>query len=84
MSEESAANLLFAYKSCIEIKRLDIADLLESVILDVMDDGTSPIVVGHQTTLEPPWNVTCGPDTVKLGTTVTCTGIDQTSKEVTS
>lgn len=82
MTEESKAKLLQAYKYAAMADQDGIADLLEDVILDVMGKGTSSIVISEpRTTLEPPWRVTCGPDTVKLGTTV---AIDHTTREVTS
>lgn len=84
MTGESKAKLLMAYKYAVEADQDGIADLLEDVILDVMGERTSPVTRGTRNTLEPPWNVTCGPDTVKLGTTVACTGIDHTREVVTS
>ena len=85
MTDESKAKLLQAYKFAAMADQDGIADLLESVILDVMGGGTPWIVTrGAQNKLEPPWIVTCGPDTVKLGTTVAGAGIDHTTREVTS
>ena len=85
MTDESKAKLLRAYRSAVEAEQDVIADMIEDVILDVMGGGTPWIVTrGTQNTLEPPWIVTCGPDTVKLGTTVAGTGIDHTTREVTS
>jgi hypothetical protein len=72
MTDESKAKLLMAYKYAVEADQDGIADLLEDVILDVMGGGTPWMVTrGTQNTLEPPWNVTC-------------TGIDHTTREVTS
>ena len=74
MTDESKAKLLQAYKFAVEADQDGIADLLEDVILDVMGERTSSIVIGERNTLEPPWNVT----------STTCTGIDHTTREVTS
>ena len=67
MTDESKAKLLQAYKFAVEADQDGIADLLEGVILDVMGERTSSIVIGERNTLEPPWNVTCGPGIVPLG-----------------
>jgi len=73
MSEESKAKLLQAYRAAVEAEQDVIADMIEDVILDVMDGERTHLTVtrGTQNTLEPPWNVTC-------------TGIDHTTREVTS
>lgn len=85
MSEESKAKLLQAYRFAVEAEQDVIADMIEDVILELMCERThSTVTRGTQNTLEPPWIVTCGPDTVKLGTTVAGMSIDNPSKEVTS
>ena len=72
MTDESKAKLLQAYRAAVEAEQDVIADMIEDVILDVMGGGTPWMVTrGPRTTLEPPWNVTC-------------TGIDHTTREVTS
>ena len=85
MTKDNAEKLLLAFSLATTAGDTAVADLLESVILEVMVDANQPpITIGvSRTTLEPPWNVTCGPDTVKLGTTVTGTGIDPTREVVT-
>jgi hypothetical protein len=86
MTDVSNAALLQAYKDAIEANEDGIAELLKTVILELMkDERTSQIAIGEsRITTEPPWNVTCGTDTMLLNTTVACTGIDHLSKEVTS
>lgn len=83
MTEVSNAALLQAYKDAIEANEDSIAELLKTVILELMSgERTYPIVINRpRNTLEPPWTVTCGPDTVPLSTTTT---IDHTTGEVTS
>ena len=81
MTNDSKEKLLMAYRAAAAGKNTSIADLLEDVILDVMGGGKSPVTRGNRNTLEPPWNVTCGP---ALSTTTECTGIDHTTREVTS
>ena len=72
MTDESKAKLLQAYRAAVEAEQDVIADMIEDVILDVMGGGAPWMVTrGTQNTLEPPWNVTC-------------TGIDHTTREVTS
>jgi hypothetical protein len=85
MTDVSNAALLQAYKDAIEANEDGIAELLKTVILELMkDERTSQIAIGEsRITAEPPWNVTCGPDIVPLGATMTCTGIDP-MREVTS
>lgn len=85
MTQEQNAKLLQAYRAAIAAGQDDIADMLEDVILEVMNEArTSPILIGEsRTTTEPPWKVTCGPDVTLLGAKVQCTGIDHLSKEVT-
>lgn len=85
MTKESKEKLLMAYRAVCVAQMTSVAELLEDVILDVMSERTpSTVTRGNETTLEPPWTVTCGPDTVKLGTTVAGTGIDHTREVVTS
>lgn len=86
MTQESNAALLQAYKYATEADQDGIADLLETVILELMEESKlSPIVIGEsRTTTEQPWNVTCRPNIVPLGGTVECTGIDHLSKETTA
>ena len=86
MTKDNAEKLLLAFSLATTAGDTAVADLLESVILEVMVDANQPPITigGTRTTTEPPWNVTCGPDTVKLGTTTACTGIDHTTREVTS
>jgi len=81
MTKDSKEKLLMAYRAVCVAQMTSVAELLEDVILDVMGGGTpSTVTRGNQTTLEPPWNVTCGP----LSTPTEYTSIDHLSKEVTS
>jgi hypothetical protein len=83
MTQESNAALLQAYKYATEADQDGIADLLETVILELMGSGNqSPIILGDsRTTTDQPWKISCGPDIVTLGGTMECTGIDHLSKE---
>ena len=83
MTDVSNAALLQAYKDAIEANEDGIAELLKTVILELMkDERTSQIVIGESRIMtEPPWNVTCDSDIVPLGVTMTCMGIDHLSKE---
>jgi len=86
MTQESNAALLQAYKYATEANQDGIADLLETVILELMEEARpSQIVIGDsRTTTEPSWKTSCGPAIVPLGGTVECTGIDHLSKDVTA
>lgn len=86
MTQEQNAKLLQAYRAAIAAEQDGIADALEDVILEEMDEARpSPIFIGEsRTTTEPSWKVTCGPDVVSTGTKMECTGIDHLSKEVTA
>ena len=87
MTQEQNARLLQAYRAAIEAEQDGIADLLEDAILEEMGKNKVSVMRGIKVdgkSLEPPWNVTCGPDIVPLGgTTVECTGTDHLSKETT-
>lgn len=85
MTGESQAKLLQAYRAAIEAGQDGIADMLETVILELMEESKpSPIVIGEsRTTTEPPWKTSCGPNIVPLGGTTERTGIDHPSKETT-
>ena len=85
MTQESNAALLQAYKYATEADQDGIADLLETVILELMEESKpSPIVIGEsRTTTEPPWNISCRPNIVPLGGTTERKGIDHPSKETT-
>ena len=82
MTKDNAEKLLLAFSLVTTAGDTAVADLLESVILEVMVDASqTPITIGgNKATLEPPWNVICGP---ALSTTTECMGIDHT-REVTS
>ena len=86
MTKDNAEKLLLAFSLATTAGDTAVADLLESVILEVMVDANQPPITigGNKATLEPPWTVTCGPDTVPLGMTVAGTSIDNPSEEVTS
>ena len=90
MTSECNGKLLQAYRLAISEGHDGIADLLETVILELMGDANpSPIIIGgSKTTTEPPWRVTCNPLSVPwsydVNATTECTGIDHLSKEVTS
>lgn len=85
MTQEQNAKLLQAYREAIGAGHYVIAEMLEDVILEVMDEARpSPIFIGEsRTTTEPPWKVTCGPDVTPLDAKMQCTGIDHLSKEAT-
>lgn len=85
MTQEQNAKLLQAYRAAIAAEQDGIADALEDVILEEMDEARpSPIFIGEsRTTTEPLWKVTCGPDVVSNGAKMQCTGIDHLSKETT-
>ena len=89
MTDESKAKLLQAYRAAVEAEQDVIADMIEDVILDVMGGGTpSTVTRGTQNTLEPPWRVEATPLSVPMTYTVNTatesTGIDHTTREVTS
>lgn len=87
MSKETNATLLRAYRSAVEAGQDVIADMLEDVVLEKMDESAQyPITtIGTtRTTTEPPWRVTCGTDAMPLGAKMECTGSAHLSKEVTS
>jgi hypothetical protein len=86
MTQEQNAKLLQAYRAAIAAGQDGIADALEDVILEKMDEARlSPIFIGEsRTTTDSPWKVTYGPDTVPLDAKMTCTGIDHLSKETTA
>lgn len=85
MTQKQNARLLQAYRTAIAAGQNGIADALEDVILEEMDEARpSPIFIGEsRTTTEPPWNVTCEPGVTLLGAKMECTGIDHLSKETT-
>ena len=85
MKQEQNAKLLQAYRAAIAAEQYGIADALEDVILEEMDEARpSPIFIGEsRTTTEPPWKVTYGPDVTLLGAKMQCTGIDHLIKETT-
>ena len=84
MTQEQSAKLLQAYRAAIAAGQDGIADMLEDVILEEMDEARpSPIFIGERTTTEPPWKVTCGPGVTLLGAKMQWTGIDHLSKETT-
>jgi len=85
MSEETNAKMLQAYRSAVEAGQDVIADMLEDVILEKMDESVKyPITIGAtRTTTDPPWKITCGTDVMPLDARLRCTGIDHLSKETT-
>lgn len=87
MTQGQNAKLLQAYRTAIAAGQNGIADALEDVILEKMDEARlSPIFIDESrttTTTEPPWNVTCEPGVTLLGAKMECTGIDHLSKETT-
>lgn len=66
MTDVSNAALLQAYKDAIEANEDGIAELLKTVILELMRGERSIVIGESRTTTEPPWKVTCGPDIVPL------------------
>lgn len=86
MSTETNAVLLRAYRSAVEAGQDTIADMLEDVILEKMNESAQyPITIGTpRTTTDPPWKISCGPDVVPLDAHLHCTGIDHSSRDVTS
>lgn len=86
MTQSQNAKLLQAYRTAIAAGQNGIADALEDVILEEMDEARpSPILIGEsRTTTELPWKVTYGPDVVSTGAKMECTGTDHLSKEVTA
>lgn len=86
MSKETNATLLRAYRSAVEAGQDTIADMLEDVVLEKMNESAQyPITtIGTtRTTTEPPWRVTCRSNVLSLDDNLRCTGIDPMSKEVT-
>ena len=85
MSKETNATLLRAYRSAVEAGQDVIADMLEDVILERMDEKKSAPVMrsDDRSWTELPWKITCGTDAVPLDTHLRCTGIDHLSKETT-
>lgn len=75
MSEESSVALLQAYKDAIEANENSIAELLKTVILEVMADANQPAITigGNKATIEPPWKVEAAPLSVPRSYTVNTT-----------
>lgn len=90
MTKDNAEKLLLAFSLATTAGDTAVADLLESVILEVMVDANQPPITigGNKATIEPPWKIEATPLFVPrayaVNTTTEYTGIDTATREVMS